>query len=368
MCKLFAYINHETKPIPNYLGTKINKALKHLFYVNSYGQVDGSGLMWMNKTGQTDFIKAPLPSPTFMDLKCFDKIKNCMADKKFVAGHTRYSTVGGNNWENSHPFEFGNFLGIQNGTISNSHKTLVYSELSPCDVDSASVFWAFNKQGVKTTLDRYEGEGVFMFMNKEEKSFNVVKNSYRTLYQAKIETIDAYILATDKFVLEMVAERSGLTLENIGPVINDNLISFTMDNKVKLSSMKVPPPVMKSYNSYNYGGYSGYNSFKGNKTTNNANAGKSTGSVFQSKSKEITVVDKEPEPKKSQTELESVYLRDLDNYYVMDCDCCSDPIYSKSAMYADDPDLLRSQYVVCASCEDEFAEHLGQKLHPVTTL
>lgn len=370
MCKLFAYVNQETKVIPTHIATRINKTLRHLFYINSYGQIDGSGIMWMNKAGTTDFLKAPLPSPIFMELKSFDKIKDNLANNKFVAGHTRYSTVGGNNWENSHPFEHGEYLGIQNGTIRNSHKSLVLGQVSPCDVDSASVFWSFSQQGVADTLNRYEGEGVFMFMNKEEKSFNIVKNIYRTLYVAKINTLDAYILATDKFALEFVAERQGLKFDSVKPVSDDTLITYGFDNTIVKQEMEVPGPVLTNYGSYystrSYSsGYSS-NTYKPTKTTVVSGKTKGTVNVFNSKSKKTVVSGNTSKVQSNNaTKEEPSGSSQEKSYYVQDCDICSSPIYTNSLAYADDSNLLRCKYVSCSCCEHQLKEFTGSEVFKI---
>lgn len=352
MCKLFAYINHETKVIPTYLGTKIDRALRQLFYINSYGQVDGSGLMWMDKDGDTDFIKAPLPSPTFMECKAFDSIKDKLHKNKFVAGHTRYSTVGSNSWENSHPFEYGNFMGIQNGTISNSHKTLVQGKTSPCNVDSASVFWAFNEQGVDQTLANYEGERVFMYLNKEEKSFNVVKNDYRTLHITRIIGHDIYLLATDKFALELVAERSGLQIEDVENVPDDKLITFGIDNTFTNRDLEVPGPTFNLGNySSNYG--NGYNNnFSGNKGLIGNKAGKPPVNI--TKKPESSSVNS------SSLSTSGVVVVDKEeNYYVQDCDICMSPIFTDDVAYGDDQDLMRTDDLCCQHCKDDLKNLRG---------
>lgn len=362
MCKLFAYINHEKKEIPNYLGNKINKALRQLFYINSFGQVDGSGIMWMNKSGGTGFAKAPLPSPTFMECTAFTSVQERLYKNKFVAGHTRYSTVGSNSWENSHPFEFGNFIGIQNGTISNSHKTLVRGITSPCNVDSASVFWAFDKQGVDQTLSNYEGEGVFMYLNKDEKSFNIVKNDYRTLHITKILNYDVYIVATDKFALELVAERHGIQIEDVIEVTNDQLITFGFDNKMKTRKLEVPGP------SYSFGLYGGgnykstyvgrSNPIGGSKTVNKTTTtavGSTTSSTVQSSTKSSV-------PSISQTTRDTIDTREAD-YYVQDCDFCASPIFSNDLAFGDDMDILRTDTLSCGhvDCKKELETALGKK-------
>lgn len=232
MCKLVAFLNKEDySKIPTIMENKLAKMFQHILYNNSFGQTDGTGIMAMDSDGNIVQHKRAIPSPDFINTKAYDDLFSDVAEYSFVAGHTRYSTVGSNSDQNSHPFEHGNYVLMQNGTIDSrgvGHKQLVPGFTSPCQVDSESVCWSMSQQGVEKTFERYKGAGVFMYLNKSDYSFNVVKNDERTLFFCKVKDLDIFFLATEEHSIRLAASRAGVLLEKdeVSPVVNGQLLSW----------------------------------------------------------------------------------------------------------------------------------------------
>lgn len=357
MCKLFAYINNEPKTVPFSVSTKINKVLDHLFYINSYKQVDGSGLMWMDFNGNTDYIKNSLTSTIFTQTNDYRSVQNTLANNRFVAGHTRFSTVGSNNWENSHPFDLPTYLGMQNGTARCAHRNLVYGKVSPYNVDSASVFWSFEEQGTAATFDSYMGEGVFLFFNKENKTFNIVKNDKRTLYIAEIVESNGYIIATEADAIKLTCKRANLSIKEPVPVENDTLITYTIDCTVTKRDLTVKTPIPATTyptKDYNYG--------RDNKpgVTNNKVA------KFPVPSKSTPSYN----PPTTYDSYEDYYayyekLFDVSSDYVGDCAVCGDPIMSTELFYGDTPAFASSRVFCCDSCVDIHEQMTGKIMYEI---
>ena len=331
MCKLAASVNLEPKSLSTLDKNKINKILEHLFYVNSFGQTDGSGVMTMQSFGETVYHKRAVPSPDFINTKWFQDTKDSLADSFAVGMHTRYSTVGGNSDLNSHPFEHGKYLLMQNGTIGRScgHKSLISynkEDQSPCAVDSESVCWAMNKQGIDKTFDRYEGAGVFMFFDTESNTFNIVKNDERTLYMAKVKGKDIFIFATEFDSLMLAFTRAGVAYDEIVPVVDDLLHTWHFAKgysnrplvvKGEWSSYMVPSVTPK---------------VKGNQAVG--------------KSQELS-------------EVIPALLCDNSEYCVDDCAVCSSPIMSNETYYY----VNNSQGLCCCEdCHDVAIESFGVQL------
>lgn len=238
MCKLAAFIDMEEKQLPSATQLAVTKTLKHLFYINSFGQTDGSGVMIMDSTGDTRTHKRALPSPDFMNTGWFNLNVKDLCNTKFIGMHTRFSTVGTNSDMNSHPFVNGDIVFMQNGTIDTycNHRSLVKGLPNDCTVDSDAVGWAIDKQGLGETLKEYIGAGVFMWLNTKELTFNIVKNGDRELHIMKVAKHDAYIVATDKHALYLAAERSGLAYDSVAPVTNDVHHVWTITNEYKSSN------------------------------------------------------------------------------------------------------------------------------------
>lgn len=339
MCKLFAYVNTaKNARLPLTASNKINKALQHLFYINSYGQIDGSGLMWMEDDGDTGYIKEAISASIFTQTRTFASVKSSLSDSRFVAGHTRYSTVGANSWDNSHPFEFDRYLGMQNGTIKNNHRTLVPGKSSPCEVDSESVFWSFEKQGIDKTFDQYRGEGVFMFFDKEESTFNIVKNNKRTLFIAELTETDGYIIATEADAIKLVCNRADLGIEEPKPVINNKLITYHLTGGVSFSDLevKVPEPIVYSH------------TYGDKKPTNNDQRPTTTPS-----NRLPATLDNDPDPDPLLME------------YVDDCVSCGNPIILSDSFSGDGATLGTSTHFCCNTCTDAYEAWSGKIMYDI---
>ena len=220
MCKLAAMVNLEDN-LDVTTTNNLNKFLDHIFYINSFGQHDGSGVMWMDKQGNHSYHKRAINSVDFLETRWWNK--QSLASKRFVALHTRYATQGSVSDENAHPFEHGEFVLMQNGTagFSPHHTALIPTKHSGCSVDSESVCWAFSEQGVLDTLDTYRGDGVFLFLNTRLKTFNIIKNDQRNLHVIQVTGKNIFLYATDAHALALAATRSNLPFAKVQVVAND---------------------------------------------------------------------------------------------------------------------------------------------------
>lgn len=337
MCKLFCWVNQHTTLLPKFTADKVDKVLTHLFYINSYGQVDGSGIMWMEKEGASYYLKDSIPSPEFLNSKGFTELHKNMSTKRFLAGHTRYSTVGKNSPENSHPFHEGKYLGMQNGTISNNHLSLVPNKISPCEVDSQSVFWSMSKQGIEATFEAYEGAGVFLFFDVEAKTFNIVKNNKRTLHRAKLSGFNSYLFCTDAHALELVCARASLPIDKVEVVANDELTTYHSNNTTTKR-----PLIVKSYTpTYNHA-YESWGNY-GNRYAHQPKPSFTTRKVPP-----LLINSKKP------------------NVYLDDCMVCASPIYSLDNFYGDSYSLASSTHLSCSCCVQEATANLGYTLYNVS--
>ena len=356
MCKLFAYVCHHKTKLTPHIGNKINRVLKHLFYINSYGQKDGSGIMWTTSEGDTHFHKEEEDSTELILSTTFEKLYPDMYKHKFVAGHTRYSTVGVNSSENSHPFHHGRYIGMQNGTISNDHKNLVVDSLSPCEVDSESVIWSFDKQGIEATFENYEGEGVFMFIDLVDTTFNIVKNHKRTLHQAKLTGYEIYIFATDAHALEYACSRAGLSIDDVKVVSSGKLVTYSLDNKTTTKDLTVKLPSFTCDRPYN------------NYKANNYLAGVSNDYYYNSWGRGYwnppptppSVITNKVTPIVNTTSEES-------GEYLGDCVMCSNPLFAYSLVFADNVDITKAECFSCSCCVTQVTESCSIPMHQVPT-
>ena len=362
MCKLLAYHNFDPN-LPTAVGLKINKAIQHLFYINSYGQTDGSGIMYMDEEGSYGYIKDALPSTVFLQLNVFNDIKLDLYKNTFLAAHTRYSTVGGNSWENTHPFEFGKYVGMQNGTIALGcdHKSLVPGTKSPCSVDSASVFWSMDQQGIANTFKQYEGEGVFLFMDVEASTFNIIKNEHRTLHKAKVTGHNVYFYSTDSAAIQLVCDRAALPIDPIEKVPNNTLLTYDLQGTL------VETPMQVENDSFTYGYYNRYGTYVNYGTTPSY---PTKTNLHNTTSKVIPLPSRAAPTAWDDDDGYAIYsvpitTKPTDDY-ITDCDFCASPLFKYNMIYSDNPSLQDSKYVCCSSCVKETEEATGASMQLVS--
>lgn len=339
--------------------------------------------MTMNaETNKYQVLKQPISSTLLMDFDKFSTMKTGLSKNTFVAAHTRFSTVGGNTWQNTHPFDMDRYVGMQNGTIHNLHSKLVPGKTSPYAVDSASVFWSFEQQGVEATFEHYRGDGVFMYFDKLHKTFNIVKNDARNLHRAKVRGYDCYIFATDKYAIELAASRSLLAIEEVEEVEDDVLHTYTKDSYFTTPLVVQQEVLMgNAYGNYgnygnNYGNYNRGTTYGNGKPTTKPASGKVSKLPTKSSARPVAAL-----PDKSSTKPSTIQQRTKSNLktqtkdpeddidallseeYLGDCDCCSNPIFSHNLAFTDTGTFVGSNILCCSSCVAETQQQTGKHLY-----
>jgi glucosamine 6-phosphate synthetase-like amidotransferase/phosphosugar isomerase protein len=120
-------------------------------------------------------------------VKSFEYVRKVMNNEKFpkvirhFVGHTRYATIGNKGKdENAHPFTFGNIIGVHNGSIYN-HKDIKTVVGSDEEVDSAILYEAISKFGLKKTLPLVQGLVALSYYDKRNNSIYLYRNELRPL-------------------------------------------------------------------------------------------------------------------------------------------------------------------------------------------
>lgn len=328
MCRLAAYINLEAQPVGFAAEGKINKMLEHVFYCNSFGNTDGSGIMMMDSDGLVDTHKRAIPSTDFINTKWYDSQN--LAKEKFVGMHTRYATVGGNSDSNSHPFQHGDITLMQNGTAASSpHHTVLTGKPSGCVVDSDSVAYAFDTIGVEETLDVYRGDGVFMWLDEKDKSFNIVKNDKRQLHFIQWKDKPNIIFfATEAYVLALAAVRAGIDFDKIHPVKDGTHHKYKVDNTYTAKPLEVQAYVPQVYCQHSH---------------NNV--------------RDITKKHLPVALPNSTNDNDAGTVEGVEIIYCGDCAICTSPVFHGNGEY-----FYHGSEVICYYCKEDAQKMLGKML------
>ena len=137
-------------------------------------------LSWIKKVG----------SPYNLALEDdFRKFNNKVYNEfQLVVGHGRFATRGNVNAFNAHPFVEGDITLVHNGTLNNLWDFKVeidganVSAEKVFEVDSNAAAYFLAKQSPEEFFGKVQGAFVFMWYDRRDKQFHIVRNTDRPLY------------------------------------------------------------------------------------------------------------------------------------------------------------------------------------------
>jgi len=198
------------------------KFMYNALYLDALRGMDATGLMTVDSLGDITVNKKAMPSADFLQLKKVDDQISDYCNRVFI-GHNRFATRGAINDENSHPFQHGKITMVHNGSLLNTHTLPDHRDFN---VDSENIAHSINKIGVHETLKLLDGAFTLIWWDDEEKRVKMVRNAQRPLHLAKISKKNTIIWASEKPMLEYVAGRSGLEIEDTWELPIKNLVTF----------------------------------------------------------------------------------------------------------------------------------------------
>lgn len=149
-----------------------------------------------------------------------------MADYKKVVdpglnalmGHGRFATIGEITAENAHPFNKERVLGAHNGTLElASRKTLDPKELY--GTDSEALYANISEFGIDEVIPQIRGAWALSFYDKENDTFNLLRNRERPLYYAKTGKGNTIFYASEAGMLLAALNRTNNITDIEGPYL-----------------------------------------------------------------------------------------------------------------------------------------------------
>lgn len=185
MCGIAGFI----VPTPT---TRAAFVLRGLLIANKRRGDHASGIY---RSSDRQVIKRAVSSDQFIK----DMDLDALAKSHLGLAHTRYATIGAKEKdENAHPFQFGNYVGVHNGGVSNYLKH--YPE---AEVDSQAIFHLLNKNdgNAKETFEHLQGSMAVAWTNTEENLLHL----YRHTNPIHVgETFEGLFFSSEKEHLEIV--------------------------------------------------------------------------------------------------------------------------------------------------------------------
>jgi predicted glutamine amidotransferase len=123
-----------------------------------------------------------------------------------LMGHNRWATVGEVNEANAHPFEAGKIIGAQNGTLPLS-SIYKLDDHEFYETDTEALMFNIDLHGVENVIPKISGAWALTWYNREEDSFNILRNKERPLHFAWKENKKVMYYASDAWMLYAISDK-----------------------------------------------------------------------------------------------------------------------------------------------------------------
>lgn len=229
------------------------KAFRYLLHLDVLRGDHSTGICGV-KDGVASVLKhvgPPEKTKTFVGNSIFNE-HGFANGHSLLLGHNRYATKGKVDVANAHPFttQNGKVVGAHNGTV-NARALGRIDKDNPFGTDSEFIYNSISERGLKETIKHlHGGTYALTWYDTEEKSFNILRNSERPLWLAK--SGDAYIYASEKWMIEMAASRAGIQIEDPTSVPINRHYKYVLGETGHTSEEVKPDVQVYSFRNYHY--------------------------------------------------------------------------------------------------------------------
>ena len=253
MCGIVSVIQKDWNGFINYTAERI---FKQMLFANALRGTDGTGIFWKDaKKNQVFYNKVAAPS--WEAIPQLKELTSMAGTARWVVGHNRKSTIGVNNYDNTHPFHEGNIVLVHNGTLSN--QWALEKEVGKCTVDSQAIAKLLNKEKPKQALEKLEGAYALVWHNTAEDKLYFARNEERPLWIVETELF--IFLVSEPGLAHWIIERNDGIVTKTIEVKAGKIYSLFKNkaNKLQTQVMNFTPKITHTaYNKY-YNNYTYYN-------------------------------------------------------------------------------------------------------------
>ena len=225
---------------------------KQALLVDSIRGMDSTGVAAVDIKGKLSIKKQACVSANFITQK---NVESFITDHENVllCGHNRAATKGSIDNKSAHPFRHGDITMFHNGTLWD------WKDLEgdrKFDIDSEAIAYSLSINGVIKTLEKVDGAYALVWYDEKRDSLNFARNEDRPLHIATIKNSTSMLYASEKGMIEWLAARNNIELEEIKPLsVGKHLeIPLDLDKEIVVQDFKV----MEDYDWTKYTSSSNY--------------------------------------------------------------------------------------------------------------
>jgi len=189
---------------------------------------EASGLITLSESG-VQIYKQPVRVSALIKQEHANKL--LQQNNQAIIGHARLATNGQfNDNKNNQPVQFGSFVGVHNGIITNTKALWRKLKLKPkLEVDSEVIFALFEHYspliGLEATVDKIfrliEGAASIAVVSTRESKIILASNTGSLFYS---KNSDITIFASERYILEQVRKKHKLNFKIIQLKAGGNII------------------------------------------------------------------------------------------------------------------------------------------------
>jgi len=170
--------------------------------------------------------KKAVSSMDFLDMTKVVKPLNEIEKFNFVVGHNRAATKGGVSNATAHPFQHGPITLVHNGTL-HSHYSL--PEGNKFSVDSEAICYALSQMSAKEVIKELRGAFTLVWHDARTNKLHAVRNNERPFSFASVKDQDIVLFASEWKMLDWLADRNDLDIEDIYDLEPGQLMTFNTE-------------------------------------------------------------------------------------------------------------------------------------------
>lgn len=222
---------------------KQNSLFADMLLASAVRGTDSTGVFQIAQDGNVWYGKLAAPSGIAIKDDTISALIGDVHRSPITVGHVRAATAGKVSDDNAHPFIAHKnnatkdyIIGVHNGTLYGWEHSDMYNLH---DVDSSWAMSEIATRGVDAFNDFYGAYAFLWYDTEQPGTLFIARNDERSLYIARSKNKETIVGASEAGMLQWLAQRNGIELEEDVPFFVDSGFLFSIDTTEQHLSIKL---------------------------------------------------------------------------------------------------------------------------------